>query len=229
MFCFNHERKDMTFQPTATLAYQIARHIGDQIIQGKLKPGERIIEDKLAREMGVSRAPLREAVRALEKDGLVELIPRRGIRVTVLTRAYVAGLYDILTELYSLLVTKLFDCADAKARKKVDTAIGNLERFAEKQDALGYYNGIFDLCSVALDVVGMPLLNRMIWELWPAKRRIEYPIITLRKDDLKQNADLFRQAYQCALAGDRGTSVKAVRAYIQGEKSFALEHLSFES
>ncbi|OAT82973.1 GntR family transcriptional regulator [Desulfotomaculum copahuensis] len=56
----------------------------EAIIQGRLKPGERLMEIQLAEEMGVSRTPVREAIRKLELEGFVVMVPRKG--------AYVAGI-----------------------------------------------------------------------------------------------------------------------------------------
>lgn len=215
----------MPFTPSANLAHQIARDLGDRIIHTELKPGERIIEEKLARELGVSISPLREALRILEKDGLVELKPRRGTSVTVLTRAHVACMYDILTELYALVVRNLIECATDDAVRQVDAAIKDLERCAQRHDVEGYYNAIFDFGAVALQCVRMPLLERMIMELWPTKRRVEYHMAALRRNDLVENANLFRQTFQYLLAGDVERAVQTFRTYTQGEKEYALKHI----
>jgi DNA-binding GntR family transcriptional regulator len=74
----------MEFKPSKNLAEQIAQYLSDKIILFQLKPGERLIEEDLARDLGVSRSPLREALRILEKKWLVDLIPRREARVSVL-------------------------------------------------------------------------------------------------------------------------------------------------
>lgn len=225
----DNERKDMPFKPSSNLSNQIARHISDQIIHANLKPGERIIEGKFGRELGVSQAPLREAMLLLEKDGLVEILPRRGVRVTSLTKAHVEDLYDILTELYTLLMRKLVEGITDESTRQIEIAINNLEWNAKVHDIEGYYHAIFELGATALQCVGMPLLNRIITEIWPSKRRVEYHITVMRRDELEQNAMLFRQAFQYALAGDEERAVQAVRKYTQGEKSFALAHVPFDA
>ena len=55
--------------------------IKDGILTGRLKPGERLLENQLAEELGVSRTPIREALRMLEIENLVDLIPRKGAQV----------------------------------------------------------------------------------------------------------------------------------------------------
>lgn len=57
-----------------------------QILRGELKPGERLMEITLANKLGVSRTPIREAIRKLEHEGLVVMVPRRGAHVADITR-----------------------------------------------------------------------------------------------------------------------------------------------
>jgi DNA-binding GntR family transcriptional regulator len=218
----------MSFTPSDNLADQIAKHLSKKIICAEFKPGERIIEDKLARELGVSRSPLREALRMLEKEGLVELMPRHGVRVTTINREHVACIYDILTELYALLVRKLFECVTDDVVCQIDEAIKKLELCAKEHNVEGYYNALFDFGTVALRCVNMPLLERMITDLWPSKRRVEYYITELRRGDLVQNAKLFRQGYKYALAGDGERLIQAIRTYTQGEKEYALKYITLE-
>lgn len=64
-----------------TLRQAVAEEIRGMILSGRLQPGERLVEDKLAETLGVSRNPVREAIRSLEATGLVEVEPRRGAYV----------------------------------------------------------------------------------------------------------------------------------------------------
>lgn len=65
----------------ATLVDVVARRVRDDILSGDLRPGTKIVEEQLCAELGISRAPLREALRLLSEQGLVEHLPRRGSRV----------------------------------------------------------------------------------------------------------------------------------------------------
>ncbi len=67
------------------LRVQVYGALREAILGGRLKPGERIVEDRICGELGVSRSPLREALRKLEGEGLVSILPRRGAVVTELT------------------------------------------------------------------------------------------------------------------------------------------------
>lgn len=70
-----------SYKPLREIVFETLR---EAIIQGRLKPGERLMEIQLAEEMGVSRTPVREAIRKLELEGFVVMVPRKG--------AYVAGI-----------------------------------------------------------------------------------------------------------------------------------------
>ena len=61
------------------------------ILRGELKPGERLMELKLANKLGVSRTPIREAIRKLELEGLVIMCPRKGAEVAEITEDNLRG------------------------------------------------------------------------------------------------------------------------------------------
>lgn len=66
----------------ATLVELAGLRLRDAILSGALRPGDKVIEEQLCADFGISRAPLREALRLLAQQGLVEHLPRRGSRVT---------------------------------------------------------------------------------------------------------------------------------------------------
>jgi DNA-binding GntR family transcriptional regulator len=67
----------------ATLVEVAAHRLRDAILSGELQPGDKIVEEQLCANYGISRAPLREALRLLAQQGLVEHLPRRGSRVAL--------------------------------------------------------------------------------------------------------------------------------------------------
>lgn len=78
-----------------TLRELVADAILGQILSGQLEPGARLLEDKLAAELGVSRNPVRESIRALEATGLIEVIPRRGAYVAEVDPHDLAQLLEV--------------------------------------------------------------------------------------------------------------------------------------
>ena len=79
----------------ASLSRVVSEQIRGRILDGTLKPGERLVEDRLSAELGVSRVPVREALRGLSVEGLVTLLPRRGATVVEVTPETVAELVEV--------------------------------------------------------------------------------------------------------------------------------------
>jgi DNA-binding GntR family transcriptional regulator len=77
----------------------VRQSIEEQILTGALKEGDQIVEYRVARQMGISQTPVREALRTLERDGLVETFPHRGTFVRHVTRREAAERYTLGMEL----------------------------------------------------------------------------------------------------------------------------------
>jgi DNA-binding GntR family transcriptional regulator len=88
----------------ATLAELATGAIRSRIASGRLRPGARLIETQLASELGVSRPPVREALRVLEQEGLVVSLPRRGVTVTELSPQDVYEIYTLRRTLEEMAV-----------------------------------------------------------------------------------------------------------------------------
>jgi len=78
-----------------TLVEVVTNRLRDAILSGELAPGEKIREEQVCADYGISRAPLREALRLLAQQGLVEHLPRRGSRVTEWSPTDIRQLYEL--------------------------------------------------------------------------------------------------------------------------------------
>lgn len=87
------------YLPNSADAYHRIRR---WIVEGHLRPGERLVEQRLAEDLELSRTPVREALRRLQSEGLVAFEPHRGARVRELTRAHIADLYELRGRLESM-------------------------------------------------------------------------------------------------------------------------------
>src|SRR5688500_17260152 len=85
-----------------TLAEELRLQIADEIVRGALEPGAALDETELARRFGVSRTPVREAIRQLAASGLVETRAHRGSVVAQPDARHVAGMFEVMAELESL-------------------------------------------------------------------------------------------------------------------------------
>ena len=98
------------YKPLGEVVFEYLR---SSILNGDLKPGERLMEIQLAEQLGVSRTPVREAIRKLEKEKFVEMIPRKGAYVADLTAKDILDVLEIRTILEgfasSLAATRMTD------------------------------------------------------------------------------------------------------------------------
>ncbi|MGX9966256.1 GntR family transcriptional regulator [Roseomonas sp. F4] len=94
---------------TYSLGLDVARRLQGLILEGTLRPGERLNEVALARALGVSRGPVREAARALEKTGLVTVIMNRGAFVRSLGQDEAMEIYEINGALFGLAAARAAD------------------------------------------------------------------------------------------------------------------------
>lgn len=85
-----------------TLRTEVVQMLRDAIVQGKLQPGEHLKENELAEQMGVSRSPVREALRLLEQDGLVEAVPNQGCYVKTFDAKEIEEIFTLRAALENL-------------------------------------------------------------------------------------------------------------------------------
>jgi len=86
----------------ASLAKRVADELRRAILTNRRHPGDRLVEDRLSEEMGVSRVPIREALRALAAEGLVEVQPRRGATVADVSQEVARDLVEVRATLEGL-------------------------------------------------------------------------------------------------------------------------------
>jgi DNA-binding GntR family transcriptional regulator len=115
-------------------------NIRDMIVRGKLPPGSRISEKNLCDAFGISRTPLREALKVLASEGLVELLPNRGARVRALSEQDLGELFDVMGGLEGL-------AGRLACENITDEEIAEIERlhyemygFYLRRDMHGYFN-----------------------------------------------------------------------------------------
>jgi DNA-binding GntR family transcriptional regulator len=116
---------------TSSLPEQICTKLSERIVAGLYAPGQRVMEQALAAEFAVSRGPIREALRMLERDGLVTMLPRRGAIVTNPSIAEVKEIFDVRAMLNGLRDRLIAEDADrAKVLAVLEPEVARLTRFA---------------------------------------------------------------------------------------------------
>jgi len=139
-------------QPRSLVELVTAR-LREEILSGALEPGERLVEEQLTHLFQISRAPLREALRLLAEQGLVEHLPRRGVRVTSYSERDFDELFAVRNVLERFAVSLVQErTADELDTEPLEQAMGGLRAAAEEGDRLAASNAhrAFHLALVAL-------------------------------------------------------------------------------
>ena len=111
--------EDLTLNMDAYLPLRdvVFNTLREAILKGELKPGERLMELQLAAKLGVSRTPIREAIRKLELEGLVLMIPRKGAEVAEITEKNLRDVLEVRCALEELAVQLACDRMDEEGIK----------------------------------------------------------------------------------------------------------------
>ena len=104
------------------------------ILRGELKPGERLMEIQLANKLGVSRTPIREAIRKLELEGLVLMIPRKGAEVAEITEKNLRDVLEVRCALEELAVQLACDRMDEEGVRELRAAAETFESILNSDD-----------------------------------------------------------------------------------------------
>ncbi len=188
--------------PTLTVPEQVAAKVGDRIIGGQLPPGERIGEQELADEFAISRGPVREAIRILEREGLVVVLPRRGAVVTSLSAAELRELFEIRAGLFEIVVRKVVATRPPELLAVMRAGVHRLEALVE--DAAGgdaYAETTHRLIQICARFAGNERLRRMIAAL--SLQSLRYSKLGLSSPERRRRSvKLWKQAARALERGD---------------------------
>ena len=104
------------------------------ILRGELKPGERLMEIQLANKLGVSRTPIREAIRKLELEGLVLMIPRKGAEVAEITEKNMRDVLEVRKALEELAVQLACDKITKEEIEEMKKAAEDFKKILKSKD-----------------------------------------------------------------------------------------------
>lgn len=119
------------YLPLRDIVFQTLRNA---IITGDLQPGERLMETQLAEKLGVSRTPIREAIRKLELEGLVIMVPRKGAQVAQFTEKDIQDVLEVRAALESLAAKLACKRMDDRSFLKLQLAIAEYSYAAKNRD-----------------------------------------------------------------------------------------------
>ena len=120
---------------TLSLSEQIALDLAERIVDDEYCPGDRIHEIAVSERFDVSRGPVREALRILERIGLIEILPRRGAVVTRLSEHEVQDLFEIRAVLFGLACRRVIRAKDLSIVQRINAQLDLLKNYASDPSA----------------------------------------------------------------------------------------------
>jgi DNA-binding GntR family transcriptional regulator len=122
------------------LPQRIVRILAQAIIEGRIESGARLSEPEIAQQFGVSRTPVREALYALERDGLVERPPRKGARVATFKAKQVKDIYVCRALIYGRSANLATPLLGDKQLDELEESTEQMVEAVQKGDILAYYH-----------------------------------------------------------------------------------------
>jgi DNA-binding GntR family transcriptional regulator len=195
-----------------------ARRLRGEILSGALAPGERIVEEQLTRRFGTSRAPLREALRLLGQQGLVEHLPRRGVRVAELSARDMAELYGLRDVLEQFAV----DLALGSGTPPEPDRLAALERATEEIERATEQGADFDQAEAHrhfhLAFVALSGHQHLLRVYEPVILKLQlYMATNMRREaqvrPAAEGAKRHRRLYEAVVSGDRAAVLDALGSH----------------
>lgn len=215
-----------------SLSEQIAVKLAESIVQDKYEPGDRIHEVAVSERFQVSRGPVREALRILEKKGLVSIQPRRGAIVTKLTIEEVEDVFEIRATLLGLAGRRAALKGDKRLIAELRDQLGELQALLKLDDseavAAAYLAEVQDLNLKLCAGTGSERLAEIIFSLlYQTMRYSRLGLSTTERR--KQSIRNWTRLIERIEAGDADGAEKATQTLVNRSKDMAVKLLRKEA
>ena len=200
----------------------VFKTIRQAILTGELKPGERLMEIHLANKLGVSRTPIREAIRQLELEGLVIMVPRKGAQVASITEKSMTDVLEVRLALEKLaveLACKRISYSQKDELKEAlegfETAVGNRDASEIAKADEAFHNAIFS-------ATGNMRLGQMVNNLAEQMYRYRFEYI---KDEggRERLVEEHKRIYDAVIKGDIETATKEISVHIKNQEDSIIQ------
>jgi DNA-binding GntR family transcriptional regulator len=141
---------------------KVESHLRKAIHAGRLRPRQRIIEEDLARELGVSRGPVREALLRLERDGLVVTTSRRGTFIRDISISEIGTIFRMRAKLESLCVRAMRENPSPQSEKLLQACLKKMKAATGKNDEEQFFQADMELHRIIWKAANQPLLYRTL-------------------------------------------------------------------
>jgi len=199
---------------TMSLRHQVIDQIINAIAQGNLKPGERIVEVELAKKLGISRGPVREALSTLVQDGILENLPYKGTFVVELNRKEIRDVFTLRALLEEFAVRRIMERdREETARNLWNVYFELTERVKSRQ-----LNKIAEVDMKFHETLVLAADHHHLYRAWtPLKYRVLlYFILTIEKryETFDEFLELHAELVRAIESGDTERAVREINRHI---------------
>ncbi|MCH5259545.1 MAG: GntR family transcriptional regulator [Lachnospiraceae bacterium] len=218
---------DMTMDEFLPLRDVVFNTLRKAILTGELKPGERLMEIHLANRLGVSRTPIREAIRKLELEGLVIMIPRRGAEVAQITEKSLKDVLEVRRALDALCVELACDRINSDEEEMLKEACDEFERATETKDATIIAKADVAFHDIIVQATGNQRLIQLINNLSEQMYRYRFEYI---KDENRHDSliDEHRIIYESIVKRDKKKAAQTARLHIDNQEKSIIRQIRLE-
>ncbi len=214
---------------TPTLRELTAERLREAILTMHFKPNQRLVERDLCEQTGVSRTCVREALRHLESEGLVERRPNKGLYVTAITLEETRQIYEVRGALEPVLGRLFAKRASARDVQALTAAVGKIERALDGASVRHHVETIDEFHDVLLRGSGNEVARRFLQTL---RARITYlRTLTAAKAEPSRKREtlaLMRGIAEAASQRDGDAVAARCTVFVERSAAFALQVLSAE-
>jgi DNA-binding GntR family transcriptional regulator len=203
--------KTLAAQPK--LVEQVHDAIVSEIAAGKLKPGERVIQEQIAQELGVSRQPVQQALLLLRKQGVLRDAPGRGLIVAALDIEQVGNLYDIRAVMEGLAFRKAAERNAERARKHGPALIQSGRKAVAAGSVAAMIGADLKFHDFIYGLSENPLIAPAMDAQWTYTQRVMGEV--LMRDEMPRDIwDQHEALLDAVMAGDGATAEALARQHI---------------
>jgi DNA-binding GntR family transcriptional regulator len=201
----------------SSIPSQVAAGLRDLILGGQWRPGERVVEWKLARQLGIGQPTAREALLMLEAEGLVQRNANRGCRVTQLNMTEIKQIYEVRVELEPLAAELAVKNSAQWDPRLLTSAMNRLARSAQKADFVEWHLRDLEFHRTLWRLAGNPILEKALSQVSvPFFAFAELVFIQTRPRDLVRQAGQHELITSAILSGDARQARRVTRQVLRG-------------
>ncbi len=193
---------------------QLFARMRAHIIEGRFAPGQRLVEADLTEQFKISRGPLREAVRRLAAEGLVDITHNRGARVKRLDHAEVIALYEVREVMEGLAARLAAERADAAERKDIKAAFGNMAKALKANDMRDYIGLNSSFHALIMKAARNAPLEAAITRLQTPVLRVQFESM-MTQDVVQESFEEHREIVNAIVGKDADQAEKLMRHHIR--------------